>query len=212
MRCVMKTSLFFFLILIPFLYSCTTTKQTLNYTPPVLISQTPLPPFPPLHPLQKNIFAALHIDSAGNVTAVKFLKGSLTPSWDSLAAQTMKSWKFLPAIYEGKPTAMWYRYQFSLFFAEPKLMHLAEIVCDTKEQADSLYNILRFNDIFSQLATLYSRAETRSKGGYIGEVNIYTYPKNIWELLEKLHPGEITPPIPYGLSYIIFKRLAVAPL
>lgn len=208
----MKSSIVILFIFLLLIEGCSASKETENYTPPALLLQTPLPPLPPLHPLLKNISVALHIDSLGTVTAVRFLKGSLNPSWDSSAAQQIKTWRFAPALYEGKPIAMWYRYNFSLLFTEAKPMILAEILCETKEMADSLYLLLKDVNNFFELAKRFSIAETRIHGGFIGEVNIYSYPKSVWSVLEKLQPGEITPPVPQGRYYAIFKRLITHPL
>lgn len=191
---------------------CSTSREATEYTPPALLLQTPLPAFPPLHPLLKNISVALHIDSTGTVTAVKFLKGSLNPSWDSAAAQQIKMWRFTPALYEGKPITTWYRYQFSLVFTEPRTILLAEILCETKEVADSVYSLLQQSANFSEMAKRFSLADSRYNGGFLGEVNIYSYPKAVWSILEKLQPEEITPPIQRGQYYVIFKRLTAPPL
>jgi len=201
----MKPSILFLLVL--FVVGCATTKETAELTPPTIIAQTPLPPLPPQHPLIKSISVAIHIDSVGNVEAVRFLKGSLNAEWDSLTIERIKEWKFAPAMYGGKPVTLWYRYQFLLEYNEPKIFMLAEIQCGSKQIADSLYTLLKSGEDFFRLAEQNSIAPSRANKGVVGEINIYRYPKDVWSEIAKLKPGEITPPLPYGRIYAIFKRL-----
>lgn len=206
----MKAFVLFIILIV--LWGCSPSRESLDYTPPVLLSQTSLPEFPPLHPTIKKLTVALYIDSTGSVQKVHFIKGNVNARWDSLAALRIREWKFSPARRNGTPIALWYRYQLDIHYLEPKYLTLAEIVCTSKELADSLYVLLTTQNNFGELARKFSVAESRTNGGFLGTVNIYDYPKPVWMVLEKLQPGEIAPPIQRGAHYIIFKRLSPQPL
>ena len=83
---------------------------------------------------------------------------------------------------------------------------LAEIILASKQQADSVYLLLKGGADFDSLARHSSVAESRQYGGALGAVDIAVYPQNVRIELQRLTQGEITPPLRIGDRYAIFKR------
>ena len=52
---------------------------------------------------------SVRIDERGLVTETEVTSSSGFPSFDSLVLETVKKWRFSPAIIDGVPTAEWYR-------------------------------------------------------------------------------------------------------
>jgi parvulin-like peptidyl-prolyl isomerase len=86
-------------------------------------------------------------------------------------------------------------------------MNLAEILCTTPEEADSVYEAIEQGNDFGELAMRYSVDPSREMKGILGEVNINMYPENIYKSLGKLTVNACTKPIKYDDLYVIFKRL-----
>jgi peptidyl-prolyl cis-trans isomerase C len=86
-------------------------------------------------------------------------------------------------------------------------MNLAEILCTSREEADSVYNVIEQGQNFNELAMRYSVDPSREMGGMLGDVNINVFPENIRKSLSKLIINEYTKPMKYGDLYAIFKRL-----
>jgi parvulin-like peptidyl-prolyl isomerase len=86
-------------------------------------------------------------------------------------------------------------------------MNLAEILCTTPEESDSVYEAIEHGHDFGELAMRYSVDPSREMKGILGEVNINMYPENIYKSIEDLAINGYTKPIKYGDLYVIFKRL-----
>ena len=61
---------------------------------------------------------------------------------------------------------------------------------------------------FSELALKYSISTTRNKKGFIGNVDIKHYSKEISDILAELDEGEFTKPIKYGENLSSSKELS----
>jgi peptidyl-prolyl cis-trans isomerase C len=94
-----------------------------------------------------------------------------------------------------------------LRYADPQYIKLAEILCISKEEADSVYNVIEQGQNFNELAMRYSVDPSREMGGVLGEVNINVFPENIRKALSRININVYTKPIKYGDLYAIFKRL-----
>jgi hypothetical protein len=191
-----------------FLAGCSSMQQISDGSVPKLLIQSPLPPFPetltrPVLELETVMF----IMEDGTVGKTRMLKGSGDATWDSLALASLKQWRFTPARMDNKPVGSWYHMQSTFRFASPQLMNLAEILCTTDEEADSVYNVIEQGQNFSELAMRFSVDPSREMSGNLGEVNINLYPENIRKPLSKLKVNDYTKPIKYGDLYAIFKRL-----
>jgi parvulin-like peptidyl-prolyl isomerase len=108
---------------------------------------------------------------------------------------------------DNKPVGSWFHMQSSIRYADPQYMNLAEILCTSVEEADSVYKKIEQGQNFNELAMKYSVDPSREMNGNIGEVNINLYPENIRKPLSKLLIDDYTKPIKYGDLYAIFKRL-----
>lgn len=190
------------------LIGCSSVKQTSDGSTPQLLIQSQLPPIPAS--IQQLIFdldVVLFVTEDGTVGKTRMLKGSGDAAWDSLALSSMRQWRFTPARMDNKPVGSWFHMQSTLRYADPQYMNLAEILCTSKEEADSVYNVIEQGQNFNELAMRYSVDPTREMGGMLGDININVFPENIRKSLSKLIINEYTGPIKYGDLYAIFKRL-----
>jgi parvulin-like peptidyl-prolyl isomerase len=108
----------------------------------------------------------------------------------------------------GKPVPLWIMQTIRVQFMPPSYIDLAEIVCPTREIADSLYARLKSGEDFVTLARTCSRGPTKDQGGILGEVDVRTYPMEVQQVLRKLQEGMITEPLEIGTQFVIFKRLS----
>jgi TonB family protein len=190
------------------LLGCSSMKQVSDGSAPQLLIQSQFPPIP--ESIQQPIFnldVVLFVAEDGTVGKTRMLKGSGDAAWDSLALSSMKQWRFTPARMDNKPIGSWFHMQSILRYASPQYMNLAEILCTTEEEADSIYNVVDQGQNFNDLAMRYSVDPSREMGGILGAVNINVFPENIRKSLSKLVINAYTKPIKYGDLFAIFKRL-----
>jgi len=183
-------------------------KEITDRSVPQVLIQSQLPPFP--ETLTRPVFeleTVMFIKEDGTVGKTRMLKGSGDAAWDSLVLFSMKQWRFTPARMDNKPVGSWFHMKSTLRNASPQVMNLAEILCTTQEEADSVYNQIEQGQNFNELAMRYSVDPSREMNGILGEVNINLYPENIRKPLGKLNVNGYTEPIKYGDLYAIFKRL-----
>jgi TonB family protein len=183
-------------------------EQIYDGSVPKLLIQSPLPPFS--ETLKQPVFeleTVMFIQEDGSVGKTRMLKGSGDAAWDSLALASMKQWRFTPARMDNKPVGSWFHMQSTLRYANPLHMNLAEILCTTAEEADSVYDAIDKGQNFNELAMKYSVDPSREMNGMLGDVDINMYPENIRKSLSKLIINDYTKPIQYGDLYAIFKRL-----
>ena len=190
------------------LIGCSSMKQTSDGSAPQVLIQSQLPQIP--ESIQKPIFeldVVMFVMEDGTVGKTRMLKGSGDAAWDSLALSSIKQWRFTPARMDNKPVGSWFHMQSSLRYADPQYMKLAEILCTSIEEADSVYKVIEQGQNFNELAMRYSVDPSREMGGMLGELNINVFPENIRKPLSKLDVNDYTKPIKYGDLYAIFKRL-----
>jgi len=149
----------------------------------------------------------LFILEDGAVEKVRLRKASGDSAWDSLAVASIKQWRFVPARLDNHPVSAWYRLRITVRYGNPQYLSLAEILCATKEEADSVYEALKHGEDFGELAMHYSVAPSRAMKGILGEVDINLYSENIFGVIKRLSVEEFTKPIKYGNLFAIFKRL-----
>ncbi|MEM9242889.1 MAG: peptidylprolyl isomerase [Pseudomonadota bacterium] len=77
----------------------------------------------------------------------------------------------------------------------------------TQALAKKLSAELQRGGNFSELAKNYSQGEHASNGGFVGWKTVNTYPKQVAEIITKLKPGEVSPPITIGKDYYLIKVL-----
>jgi len=190
------------------LVGCSSINQMSDRSVPQLLIQSQLPPLPVT--VKQQVFdldIVLFVMEDGTVGKTRMLKGSGDAAWDSLALSSINQWRFTPARMDNKPVASWFHMQSTLRSAEPQYMNLAEILCTSEEEADSVYEAIEAGQDFKELAMKYSVDPSREMGGLLEKVNIYIFPENIRKSLSKLGKNDYTKPIKYGDLYAIFKRL-----
>ena len=186
---------------------CTVQEQSLLENKlPQLILQDPLPPLVSHVGKELRIDLRLLIDKNGNVAYVELVSPAVNPIWDSLARATIYRWKFNPATVNGAPARVWMRFPALVRFAEPRIMDLAEIVCESRAVADSLYAILNSGGDFDEIAKRHSGSESAVHGGRLGKVNIRRYADEVQEVLAAVRDSAFTSPVRLGNHFIIFKR------
>jgi len=177
---------------------------------PLLITSSPLPPPPGWYQRNELVLEVrLYVAADGSVRELSWIESSNDREWDAKAEQAILTWKYAPAMEGGKPVGLWVRNTVRVRFEEPVVFPLAEIVCPTKELADSVYVQLRAGAEFETLAKAVSIGPERSAGGYRGMTNIGTFPTAVRDVLRELREGEITKPLPLGEWFVIYRRIAV---
>ncbi len=194
--------------LIVLLAACSSSQQQTDITLPALVYQEPLPPFPkPFTTPLLRIALQIHVRKDGSVDDVRLLNSSGSYEWDSAAATVIHQWKYSPARYENTPINIWLNQTAIVKFSEPRYLSLAEILCSTAGEADTVCALLEQGEEFASLALMYSIAASRSAHGILGSVNIQVYPEHIKKLLAGLDVDQWTAPVRFGERYAIFKRL-----
>jgi hypothetical protein len=186
------------------LIGCIASEETL--TPdgwPEVISMASLPALPQRELRLKVLFLVL---DNGAVADVRLRGTSGDPHWDTLASESMRQWRFTPALHDSSPNGRWIQKRIIVEAESPVVMTLGEIVTSSKEQADSLYSLLRTGVDFDSLAGLSSTGSSGKLGKFLGRVDIVVYPKHVRDELRKLSTNEMTRPLRLGADYIIYKR------
>ncbi len=198
------------LLLLSLLIGCGTGTETeSSIVPPELVTLSPLPPYraPSVRPSIKLDMLIL-VTKEGLVEDAKLQGSSGDPEWDSLALKAVRQWQFTPPTRNGQPTDLWIRQQVTVQFQEPILLTLAEIICSTQQDGDTLYQMLEQGADFAALARQTGRSPSNAPDGYLGTVDISLYPPQVREALRSLSVGETTKPIRLGAKYVIFKRMS----
>lgn len=200
---------FFFICLFLLASGCTVFQpEESTLIQPTLLKQSELPPL--RESITNNYFefyCEMMIDTNGNVLRARILNGTNDPIWDSLAVLSLMDWKYTPAIYGGHPINLLVRRKVKVVYAEPRYITLAEIQCDSREVADTVYTALLNGIDFTSLVLTYSTSSSKARNGLIGDVNVKYFSDDISLAIRKLNEGEFTKPLSYGNHYIIYKRL-----
>jgi TonB family protein len=179
-----------------------------DIAPPELINYVPLPPFrilPDNRPLKLRVMMCVRED--GSVEQVRFVQASGDPSWDSLAAQRIKEWRYAPPLRNGVPTDVWVSQQIVVQFGDPILMSLLYLSAPDKRAADSLYALLSGGRDFETLVREYAGSARDHLGGSLGAVDVRTLAPRVRDALKQIREGEFTQPLRSGDRYVIYKRL-----
>ena len=191
-----------------FLTGCSFWQQTAdNNIAPQLLLQYPLPNISQsiARPNLKLVMDLLILED-GSVGQVKIVDGSGNAVWDSLAAETIMKWKYSPAHVDHHYVKIWMRQVAEVEYLDPLYLNLAEIICPTIEEADSIYAALENGKNFDELAALQSAEPDNDKNGDLGKVDIRLYPERIRTALTYLNRDRYTKPLRYGEKYVIFMR------
>ncbi len=186
-------------------------EQDNTITLPTLVEQSPLPVISESTVLQRFRFQLfLLVDETGEVKSVKFERPTPFGAWDSLATEVIRTWRYTPALADGKPIKLWLKQTVIVDLVEPYYVLLAEIVCQSAADASAAFDSLTKGGSFTDLAILYSAAMAGHRKGTSERVNINQYPNEIREALSRLKENEFTAPLKFGDKYIIFKRASFA--
>jgi TonB family protein len=207
----MKKGNFFSLLLILTLFlmqKCSIPEQEFIVdTPPQILVKTTLPP---INQYSKGQYFKLEtrifIEEDGSVKEVKLLNSNQDKDWDARAISEIKKWRFSPAIYQGKPIAIWVKQPIQVQMEFGNFILLSEIECNNLEQADTVYSKLLSGENFKTLVDIYSISDSKKSNGILGSVDIKKYPQNIQDTLINLKDNQITKPLQIDGKYYIFKR------
>jgi len=178
-----------------------------NIVPPTLIEKTTLPPAPQTVDARDfYLKLELLISKEGKVLHAELQNSSGNKQWDSLAVQSIMQWKYSPATSNGKPIQLKITQTARVVVTQPVMMRLAEIVCATLADADSIYSALEKGAAFDSLAKAHSISATASAGGYMGNIDIHNFQDEIESALKDLKPGEFTHPLQRGQTYVIYEN------
>ena len=149
----------------------------------------------------------IQVAENGNVLRAEILNPTGNSEWDSLAVNRIGTWKFAPAMHEGRPMQMWVTIHAQIRFDDPVTMHLAEIVCPSSAAADSVYALLLGGEDFYRLVSIFSIGASNAGHGDLGEVDIHRYRQEVQKGLISLREDRFTRPLAMGDHFVIFKRL-----
>ncbi len=202
----MKLTLLLFPFSFMLLAGCAITRE-ISVDQPELISMSSLPPTPPSSTItQLRLNVLFHILRDGTVADARILGSSGYPLWDAAAVDSMKQWRFAPALDDTSPTGWWMRYTLVVGIQEPIMMNLGELVMSNQGEADSVYQLLQSGVVFDTLARHVREGSAIDAVRYIGIVDIARYPGHVRDELRKLAEGSFTHPVRVGHNYIIYKR------
>ena len=180
-----------------------------GYSLPEVTYQSSLPPWPfHTNNVSLNMRFKIHVAADGTVNDAILETPSGSKEWDSLALTEVRKWRYSPALMNGKPTALWLRQTITMHFDKPLYMTIAELACPERTIADSLYALLVAGASFDSLARQFSVADSRDRGGMVGEMDLHSLPMRICREVATLHKGEVTKPLKLGRQYVIYKRLS----
>jgi PPIC-type PPIASE domain len=190
------------------LSGCIASQPSESYIAPKLIDQEPFPALPPnLVIYRQDFHMKLQVGADGTVLHVFFDHWSGDPEWDSIAVQRIRHWRFSPGMYNGTPVKLWVDLHACVRCEEPVMMAVEEIMCPTRQIADSVYTLLRSGSDFETLASACSIAPSRPHGGRLGEVDIHRFPDVVHNALMDIKSNEFTAPLAVGNYYCIYKRV-----
>ena len=201
----MKRAIF---VLCIFLAGCTAVRQTEAPTEQAeVISMVPLPPLTSVSSAQGLTLNVLfHVRNDGTVLDARMLGSSGDSEWDSLAARSMRQWRF--ALLGSDTTAgdRWFRERVVVQVQEPVVMNLGELVCPSPQEADSVYALLEKGVDFDTLAKQVRGITSTEYCRCPGAVEIARFPRHVRDKLMKLGMNDITHPLRLGANYVIYKR------
>ncbi|MCL4538187.1 MAG: energy transducer TonB [Bacteroidetes bacterium] len=187
-----------------------------NAVPPVLIQKTPFPPLPSnISSRTFDLRTDLIVSRTGSVVRAELMNSSGDPEWDSMAVNSIMTWKYSPATLNGNPIQMRISQVAHIVHTPPLTMILSQIICRTPAEADSAYNALQNGMSFDSLISEIPPSGSVINSGYLGEIDIRQFSEDIQQELQKLRVNMYTQPLHLGMYYAIFMRhqsLRIEPL
>ncbi len=185
--------------------------QRETFEPDVLPKLRDYQPITCSSPLLRNdgyyAMVQLSIDEKGNVIRAVLIRSTGLQDLDDSIATTVKRWKYYPAEVQGKPIALSLLQQLSIRFEPPVQYSMAEIVVSTSALADSVIQEIEKGVEFEQVARKFSQSQSASIGGYLGAIELKNFRPDIYNVVRKLYPGDISTPLLIDHGYVIYKRI-----
>ncbi len=121
----------------------------------------------------------------------------------------MLRWQFARIPGDGPPTDTWVRQPVIVQVQQsaPMVMLLGQISVAERKEADSLYRLLATGASFDALAK-GSHVTNGERSGYLGPVDIATFPAEIKTELQNLEADKVTEPLEVGDRFVIYKRFS----
>ena len=202
------------LLVLPFFFGCSAIEQTQVPTDvPELVRSTPLPPILSATSgggLRFNVRILVLKD--GTVGDVKLQGSSGDESWDAIALDSIRKWQFTPARRDGEPLALWVRQPLIVQAGDHVMRTLAQLVCATRHEADSLYALIQKGENLDSIFLRPELGESTTESGFLGAVDLSTFAPPIRSELLNLSENQTTRPLRYGINFVIFKRLKKEPV
>jgi hypothetical protein len=208
MEVIMLKKIFLFLVIL--FSGCSIPEQELKVdTYPQLKEEYPLPSFPyPYSGTEFRLNTRIFLSENGDVISVKLLNTGWDADWDAAAIKQLLKWKFTPAILDGKPISLWIKQPVLIKTSVSSFLYLSEIVCNEKRLIDSVYVLIRSGESFENLVKLFSVSKSKDNYGYLGKIDIQTFPLNVQAILRNTIENSISPVIKIGEQYYIYKKLS----
>lgn len=147
------------------------------------------------------------INRDGSVDDLRIVNPTAKPAWNEAATDSLKKWRFAPLPSDAPSEKYVIRRLIEFdFFEGPTELMIGEIRTGDKEEADSLYGLLKNGMNFLDLQDKF-REEGREE--FVHEpriIDILRYPEHVRSELNSLSPNRFTEPLRLGDQYVIFKR------
>jgi TonB family protein len=149
----------------------------------------------------------MNIDEKGNVIHAALRRSTGSMDLDDSILTAVQRWTYYPAEVKGQPVPLAMSQLITIRF-EPSLLYtLAEIVVPSSTLADSLVQEIHNGIEFEELARKFSNSRSAIIGGYLGNVELKNFHPDIYQVVRKLYPGDVSAPLTVDHSYIIYKRI-----
>ncbi len=162
---------------------------------------------PVINRTEYRVAVQMNIDEEGNVVRAALRKSTGSKDLDDSILTAVQRWKYYPAEVKGQPVPLAMSQQITIKFEPSVLYTLAEIVVPRSTLADSLVQEIQNGIEFEELARKFSNSRSANIGGYLGSVELKNFRPDIYQVVRKLYPGDVSAPLTVDHSYIIYKRI-----
>jgi hypothetical protein len=207
-KIAMKSTLLVTVLFIVTLSGCKSSRpmpeSSVQY--PVRISAFP-PPIEQTRLREITIDIVLLVETDGRVSDALIVGPGLSSSWNAIAIDSVKTWRFSALTNTDKTEPTWYRRSVRVLFQDPTILPLAEIEMTSAEIADSVHQVLRnsFNfEAFVRENQLHPDIRIKIDD----ETDLSQFPEFLRFELQSLRPERFTRPINLDGKFYIYRRAA----
>lgn len=154
-----------------------------------------------------HVMVQVNIGEDGSVIRTFLQQSTGFKELDDSIVASVKKWKFYPAEVQGQPVALLVSQQLTIRFEPPVQYTMAEIVVPSTALADSVAMQIHNGAEFEELARKVSKSQTAIMGGFLGQVELKNFRPDIYTVIKKLLPGDVSAPLLIDHSYVIYKRI-----